>query len=56
MFVVVAWVGYWGGGMLVDQVLAPMIPSLFAGLIGEIVQFVIPTSLVYFLYIKFGRG
>ena len=55
MFLVIAYAMYWVGGMAVDY-MAPIIPTLFTGLIGEILRFVIPTTLVYWGWLKFGKG
>lgn len=55
IFTVVAYVGYMIGGYAVDY-LAPTIPILFTGLIGEAIRFIIPTAIVFLGWTKFGKG
>ena len=54
MFVVIAYVGYLLGGYVVDY-LAPMVPFLFTGIIGDAIRFVIPTAIVFYGWTRFGK-
>ena len=53
-FVVIAYVGYLLGGYLVDF-LAPMLPSLFTGIIGDAIRFALPTTVVFIGWLRFGK-
>jgi hypothetical protein len=54
MFVVIAYAAFWAGGLVVDF-LAPIIPFLFTGLIGEAVRFALPVIVFYYALRMFGK-
>jgi len=55
IFIVIAYVGYLLGGYAVDW-LAPFIPFLFTGIIGDAIRFIIPTAIVFIGWTRFGKG
>lgn len=55
VFTIVAYVGYLLGGYAVDW-LAPFVPFLFTGIIGDAIRFIIPTAIVFIGWTRFGKG
>lgn len=53
-FLIVAWISYLAGGWMLDY-LIPIFPTLFSGLMGEVLQFSIPTAVFYFAWKKYKR-
>lgn len=54
IFIVIAYIGYLLGGYLVDW-LAPVVPQLFTGIVGDAIRFALPTAVVFFGWLKFGK-
>ena len=54
IFIVLAYAGYYVGGILLDMI-TPLAPDIFSGLVGEILNFSIPTALVFLGWQKFGK-
>lgn len=55
IFIAVAYAGYWLGGMLLDY-LVPFAPSIFTGIVGDVLRFAIPTTVVWIGWVQFGKG
>jgi hypothetical protein len=55
VFLVILYAGFWLGNMVVGY-LEPMWPSLFSGVYGSLISFIIPGFIAYIGWVQFGKG